>query len=94
MLLRQSIIVRALPTSVARREGRGTANYSAVLRCHTVFGMETPTRPEPWANQSHNPYVFDTGHFRALLEANAKRTLVPDHELQIKLTEVGVKGQC
>jgi hypothetical protein len=92
MLLCQTIIVWLLPTFVARREGRGTANYSSVLRCHTVSGMKNPTRPEPWANQSHNPYVFDTGHFRALLEANAKRTLVPDHELQMKLTEVGVKG--
>jgi hypothetical protein len=94
MLLRQSIIVRVLLASVTRRECRGTTNYSSELRCHTVFGMENPTRPEPWANQSHNPYVFDTGHFRALLEANAKRTLVPDHELQMKITEVGVKGQC
>jgi hypothetical protein len=92
MSLRQIIIVWALPTSVARRERRGTANYSSVLRYRTVFGMENPSRPEPWANKSHNPYVFDTGHFGALLEANAKRTLVPDHELQMKLTEVGVKG--
>jgi hypothetical protein len=43
--------------------------------------------------QCGDPYVFDSGHFDKLLSKNSKQRFVPNDELQIKVVEVGVRGE-
>lgn len=40
----------------------------------------------------HDPYMFDTAHFENLLTENSARLFVADDELQIKIVEVGHRG--
>ena len=40
----------------------------------------------------HNPYMFDSDHFEKLLTEHSERLFVGDHELQIKIVEVGHRG--
>ena len=54
--------------------------------------MDTKTYPASLAATSHNPYMFDSGHFENLLTENSNRIFVTDSEVQIKLVEVGNRG--
>lgn len=60
--------------------------------CRVVSGMAAQSHPMSLAAQPCDPYIFDTNHFENLLNANSDRMLVPDNQCQIKLIEVGNRG--
>ena len=59
---------------------------------HALLAMTGHPDQGSLADQTFDPYIFDTGHFEDLLQANFERALVPDDELQIKVIEVGHRG--
>jgi len=54
--------------------------------------MDAHAYPASLAAAPHDPYMFDTAHFESLLTENSTRLFVADDQLQIKIVEVGHRG--
>jgi hypothetical protein len=45
-----------------------------------------------WSEQCHDPYIFPTNHYEAMLQENSSQIFISNDPIQIKVIEIGNAG--